>query len=203
MSARIHSPHELRDKLVAYYERVFKRVYGAADRTAIERKVVADLQYVDAAKRAAHPRRARKRAEPVERASVLERVRDPELKGLALKKTEAPEGDAYTSPLYVNPQLVGERWAAAVARVARILRGTGGSNLYTQAVASAGVPTLALKILETYGFYMNRGTVAPIRGVDHNPYRGLTNRDAFRAFARRIEDICDESNAYFPAWWVK
>lgn len=207
MTARIHTPQALREKLVAYYMRAYTRAYGHADRASIERKVVADLEYVEAVKgaaRATRPAPARVARPPAERPNVLERSDiDPSLKGLKLTKDDPNVRYYYCSVLDGNPQLVSEQWGAAVARIKRILEGTGGSAVFSQAVTNATMPKLAARVIEVWSFYKNRGRPAPARGVDHNPFRGLSNRDAFRMYQRLMMDICDRSTGVLGSWYVK
>jgi len=50
---------------------------------------------------------------------------------------------------------------------------------------------------------MVRDRPAPTTGIDHNPFRGLSDKDAARMFMRRVYDICDRSTGVLGHWWVK
>lgn len=194
----ILTPQQLRERLVEFYMVSFKRAYGGADRASIERKVIADLEFVDSAKR----------MEPASQpAPVVAPPRNLATKasadaGMTIAKDAQP-GERYRPNfLHKNPMLISERWGAATARLMRILQGSFGSSL-TAAVENSEVPRLAREFLDVYGYYMTRGRPAPLSGVDRNPFRELSDRDAARLFMRRVEDICDKSTRELGGWYVK
>lgn len=199
MTHALLTPQQLRERLVQFYTGSFRRAYGGADRATIERKVIADLEFVDASKRhaPAAPSGASNPAPPRNLAAKA----GAEV-GMTVAKPDEP-GERYRPNfLHKNPMLISERWGAATARLMRILQGSWGSTL-TDAIKNSEVPRLAAEFLDVYGYYMTRGRPAPNTGVDHNPFRDLSDKDAARLFMRKVEDICDKSTRELGGWYVK
>lgn len=105
--------------------------------------------------------------------------------------------------LYAQPQKISERWGFAVARINRILEGAARANNLKAAVNGAEYPKLATEFGELWSYYMTRSKPPPPRGVDHNPFRTLNDRDASRKFIRMVEDICDRSTGVLGSWYTK
>ena len=105
--------------------------------------------------------------------------------------------------LWENPRKVGPRWPFACMRIRRILEGVARSSSITDAVGGAEYKKLAREYGETYAYYLTRDRPAPARRVDHNPFRGLSDHDAFRMFVRKVEDICDRSTGKLGSWYTK
>ena len=99
--------------------------------------------------------------------------------------------------LHANPHQVGPRWPYAVMRIARILEGCARSSNLEHAVDGAEYKVLAREYLELYAFYLMRSKPAPSRGrIDHNPFRNMSDYDAFRCFVAKVEAICDKSTKH-------
>jgi hypothetical protein len=98
--------------------------------------------------------------------------------------------------------LVSERWGAANARIMRILEGSSGATLL-ESVQNSQIPHLAREVINVLGYYLSSGAPAPLAGVDHNPFRGLSGKDAARLLMRKFEDICDRSTRELGGWYVK
>lgn len=194
------TPQQLRERLVEFYAKSFQRAYGHADRASLERKVVADLEYVEAAKKHA-PTPSTRSAPPAPRQLASKAAAGA---GMDVGKTVAPREIYRPNFLHKNPMLISERWGAATARITRILQGSWGSAL-TDAVNNAEVPRLAKKFLDVYAAYMMRGRPPPTKGEDRNEFRklNLSDKDAARLFMRKVEDICDESTRELGGWYVK
>lgn len=112
-------------------------------------------------------------------------------------------GRAYRpAVLHSNPHTFSQRWPFAVARIYRIGEGAKAST-FGRATDTAECPKLAKEYLEIYAYFMTRTRPAPLFGVDFNPFRHLSARDAARMFERRVEDICDKSVAKLGAWYTK
>lgn len=92
---------------------------------------------------------------------------------------------------------------AAIARMAFILSTSGGSSDIRKAVGNSELPKLALALAEDWAFFTTREAPPPVGVVDHNPYRGMTTKDAVRRYMRFVEDICDKSTGSMGPWWVK
>lgn len=195
----ILTPQQLRERLVEFYMVSFKRAYGGADRASIERKVIADLEFVDSAKRMESAAAAPRTATPPPRNLAAKASADV---GMTVTKDAEPGVRYRPNFLHKNPMLISERWGAATARLMRILQGSWGSTL-TAAAENSEVPRLAREFLDVYGYYMTRGRPAPLSGVDRNPFRELSDKDAARLFMRKVEDICDKSTRELGGWYVK
>lgn len=93
----------------------------------------------------------------------------------------------------------GERGAAAVARIARILENGGATKVadLDRALRETAVPTLAREYLEVWFHYQARHRVSRF-----NPFLGLSERDAARKFIRAIYDICDRSTGVLGSWYT-
>lgn len=199
MTHALLTPQQLRERLVEFYMGSFKRAYGGADRATIERKVIADLEFVESAKRMESSAPASVRRPPPPRNLAAQASANA---GMTIAKGAEP-GERYRPNfLHKNPMLISERWGAATARLMRILQGSWGSSL-TEAVENSEVPRLAREFLDVYGYYMTRGRPAPLSGVDRNPFRDLSDKDAARLFMRKVEDICDKSTRELGGWYVK
>lgn len=200
----LSTPHQLRDRITALYMAQFRRAYGIeANREAVERLVIAELGYVDAARHAGALHESSAKA-PAAMPAVDKRllVTPTEERPPALQPQGEQPKDYRPGVLYANPMNIGERWAMAIARIARITEGTAIAATHGQAAETAEMPQLARRFADEYAYFMTRDKPAPTRGVDHNRYRGLSDKDAARAFMRAVEDICDESSAKLGPWRV-
>lgn len=194
------TPQQVRERLVEMAMRSYQRAYGVADRALLERKVIAQLEMVDAATRGATPRP--RPAPPAPRDLASKAAAENGMRLAAGGPVARARGVAFRPKfLYQNPMLLSERWGAACARVQRILAGSQASTL-AAAVKTSESPRLAKKILDVFAQYSLRERPAPT-GVDHNPFRHLSDVDAARMFMRRIEDICDESTRELGKWYVR
>ena len=108
--------------------------------------------------------------------------------------------------LHANPRQVGPRWPYAVMRIARILEGCAKSSSLEHAVDGAEYKYLAREYLELYAFYLMRSKAPPANGrPDHNPFRHMSDYDAFRCFVAKVESICDKStkHAGLGNWYTR
>ena len=105
--------------------------------------------------------------------------------------------------LHADPRIVGPRWPYAVMRIKRILEGVAKSSSIEAAVNGAEYKSLAKEYVETYAFYLMRTRPAPVDRIDHNPFRHMSDFDAFKAFVRRVEDICDRSTGKLGSWYTR
>lgn len=104
--------------------------------------------------------------------------------------------------LHANPHTFSQRWSYAVARIYRIGEGANASS-FGRATDTSEMPKLAKEYLELYAYYMTRARPAPLFGIDHNPFRHLSDKDAARMFERRVEGICDKSTGKLGPWYTK
>lgn len=97
----------------------------------------------------------------------------------------------------------------ACARIGRILEGAKpslgaftGSAALESACKSATHPRLARRFMETYAYFLTRSKPAPIRGTDHNPFRNMSDRDAYAKWYSLVEQICEASTGKMGTWRV-
>lgn len=124
---------------------------------------------------------------------------------IGLKQAGGSDATPYRPiALHANPHKVGPRWPYAVMRIKRILEGCARSSNIEHAVEGAEYRQLAKEYVELYAFYLMRSKPPPPNGkVDHNPFRHMSDYDAFRCFVRKVEDVCDRSIQKLGPWWVK
>lgn len=113
--------------------------------------------------------------------------------------------------LDTDPSAKNHPWwyAYACARIGRILEGakpsrgafTSGASLES-ACKTAGHPKCARMFMETYSYFMTRHRAWSLTKTDHNPFRGLSDRDAWAKWYTLIEKICDASTGKLGTWRV-
>lgn len=200
----ILAPHELRDRLVRLYQAQFRRAYGIeTDKAAVERLVIAELAYVEGARAAGDLRETNAKGRAVNVASDKRFDATPVADGPAplVLNGDRPV-DYRPRVLHDNPEHLGERFALAMGRICRICEGVGVAATFGASASTAEMPALARRWADAYGNFMTRAMPAPTRGVDHNQFRGLSDRDAARAFMREVENIADASTGKLGAWRV-
>lgn len=190
------SPQEYRAAMTASYRASYDRAGIVASDREVEALVLADLHLVDAARAAGDLNRPPGPDAPIARAdrasadiiAAAERETGTELRtGGETVRFAVTHG---------NPMEMSSRWGAAVARIQLILEHAGRGATIGAAVDHA---TRAKEFAETWSHFMTRAGAAP-SGRDHNPFRGMSDRDASRAFMRAVEDICDRSTGEFGSW---
>lgn len=139
------------------------------------------------------------RPDPLAQAAQKARVR--------LTKSEQErrqQAQAYRpGALYADPSLVSERWSCAVGRFLRIFQGIAKSSDVTKAVSGAEYPELTREAVELwFHYFTDRHRPAPLTGVDRNPFRGMSDKDATRKFMRLVEDVCDRSTGKMGSWYA-
>lgn len=202
------SPPEKRERLVASYVRTYGAQGIQVDTAALEKAVVADCELVDAADRAGELRGGGvKDPSPSQpRQDVLAEAQRATGTRLTRDRGPGEESPHRYKPavLHQPPQLRSPRYAAAVARIRRIIEGIAPAVTFAAAVKGAEYPELAHSYLELYAFYMTRSRPAPPFGrPDHNPFRGLSDRDAARLWEAKLYEICDRSTGVLNHWYVK
>jgi len=135
-----------------------------------------------------------------------------ELDRTGLKLTKESKRTAYRPiALDVNPTSKRHPWwyAHACARIARILEGAKPAHgafsrdaALESAIKSAAHPRCAKMYMEAWSYFMTRQRPAPILKTDHNPFRGLSDREAYGKWYAMIENICEKSTGKLGAWRV-
>lgn len=194
----ILSPQVLRERLVESYRRSYERAGQPVPTSALERLAVSDLEITDAHNRAVKQRAPRKEALRRERPDVLAEAQRET--GTSLD----PSGQTVRSkPLHGDPEAISEQWGAAVRRIAVLTASVGKLSSMNAAIDDSESPKLVRQYTEAYAYFMLRDKPAPIRGIDHNPFRGMSDCDAALKFMRIVMDICDRSTGQFGPWWVR
>lgn len=183
-----------RDWFVEATSRRLRAMGVAVPTEAVQRIAAADLQHLDAVRAAgdlrsktttkpapAEPRESRKAAAQAAKIGAEVRVR------------QLPAAD----PVTVQAPLLGVL-AQKTYAIAERLKLIGQRN---------GRRVLCGEDLE-HGFELGiLARAAAEETFNHNAQRGqYANRstsDRDRILFRRMEDICDRSNRFFPPWWVK
>lgn len=135
---------------------------------------------------------------------------EAEKAGLKVSKSEAErlaESNPYR-PAILDWKPTSKRhpwwYAYACARIARILEGAKPARGHSveSACASAAHPKLAHRFTETFFYFQTRSRPAPTKGGDHNPFRGMSDSDAYARWYEIIERICDASTGKMGTWRV-
>jgi hypothetical protein len=104
--------------------------------------------------------------------------------------------------LHADPRIISARWPYAVMRIRRILEGIAQSSSITDAVNGAEYKQLAKEYVEIYAYYLTRTRPPPVGRVDHNPFRHMSDFDAFKKFVAAVEAICDRSTGKLGRWFA-
>lgn len=195
-------PHQIKDAIVDQYRNNSLRMGLNVPTSDLERIATSDLQIVDrlaaqqkpsapAAKQAPDPNR-------VNRAAAMAAE-----KGAKFTKGLAPdEGSDGLRDLIMDarPRTVSARFDALMYRAFRIMRpNESATKTGIEAIIDkSDTPTLAKKMLAEFMNY-KLCHLSPAK----NPYYGKSLKDRNRIFLRRVEDLCDQSTAFYGPWWVK
>jgi hypothetical protein len=138
-------------------------------------------------------------------------VVDAELGKSGLKLLRGERKRFVDRALDTDPSAKNHPWwyAYACARIGRILEGsmpTRGAfsrdSALESACKTAAHPKCARLFMETYSYFMTRHRPAPLLKTDHNPFRGLSDRDAWGKWYALVEKICDASTGKLGSWRV-
>jgi hypothetical protein len=134
-----------------------------------------------------------------------------ELEKTGLKLTDGTRSKFVDRVLDTRPSARNHPWwyTYACARIGRILEGAKPSwgafsrgGALESACQTAAHPKCARWFMETYSYFMTRHQPAPILKTDHNPFRGLSDVDAWGKFYALVERICDASTGKLGTWRV-
>jgi hypothetical protein len=197
----IADPVALKDATVRDYKRWSETMGIAAPSTAqLEQQAIRDLLIVDAYRSGVDAVRSRARAPRARRAEA--KLDHWSATGGDGGRLVAPQGQRYRPRiLYQAAHRVSERWAYACARIFRLLEGASIHKDIRMVASTAAHPKLALRFLELWANYLMRGPLQ-LRKAKHNPFDGLSDKDASRKFERMVYDICDASHGFNGPWWV-
>lgn len=202
----ITDPLELRDRTIRDYTRNMGAPGMPSTAAGIEALAKADLRLADAYKRdtaegMAPTPEARAAAKAQAREAAAEQARS-----LGAEITRGPTREL--GPQVDLPPEYGlsERWMLAKGRMARIMSGAGmpkrhpdGSFDFVSMTATCEIPHLAYRYLAAWFNFDLRHMPQTAR---HNPFYGMSPRDASMRLAREVEDICDASSGRLGPWFV-
>lgn len=190
----------LRDAMAEDYAANWRRLGLGVDFQALQALATSDLQLVEAAERNAGYQFAPSESEPAPprtTASDLIAEQGMQLVGEHRTKFRSRVLDA-------PPAEVGERFQAAIARIARIMSPRGDLRTayvrggFDAAVREMEAPALAREVLELFVHY----SALRNRSSRWNPFAGMTPKDSARALIRALEDVCDRSTGLFGQWFI-
>jgi hypothetical protein len=206
----IVDPLALKERTVRDYTRNAGRPGMPSSAAAIEALAVADLNLSDA-----YLRDTPKPMAPSP-AAQAEAKREQRAKADALAK-EQHGVDVTRGPVRdLGPQLdlppeygLSERWQHAKGRLLMIMTGASppvrfadGTFDFRSMTSTCLAPDLAYRFLAHWFDFDLRGLPQTAK---HNPYYGMSHRDASLKLARLVEDLCDESTKIpaFGNWWAR
>lgn len=204
-SRPLKDPRAAKDQLLRGWS-ALKGTMGLPSSGAdLERLAVHDLRVHDAVKRddpaplpaaveSAEERAARQKAFAAEQAATTGAV-----------ITHAPRGPQLVPVLDLPPHLVSSRWPFALGRLKRILEGASpafaadGSIDWRATCSTCGDPKRAYEYMDLKSWFDFRLTPQTRR---HNPFFGMSSRDAGLKFQAEVENLCDRSSGRLGPWWV-
>jgi hypothetical protein len=191
------TPVQKRQVLVDSYLQSYRQAGIRMTPQQVERQVIADCELVDAATRSGDIRSDN--AKPA--------ARQPRKRSSAIAEAQQKTGvrlldgnvDLWRpSFMFQNPLKAGKRWGSACGRIARILHEGKDGMKY---VGNCG--PYAYEYETMWACFQSRNLPANARGFERNPFDGLADKDAARAFIRGVEDICDRSTGVLGSWFTK
>jgi hypothetical protein len=208
------SAHDLKDRTMRDYTRNAGLPGMPSDPREIEKLVQADLQLAENFERAEGPsivekqkpvESAEERAERmrVERFRLENLVNDPNTR--VTRQAAQRLGPALDLP----PELENSpKWAHALGRMRRVIEGASaplrhpdGTPDFRSMTIGCGYPAGAYDWLSDWLSFDMREVWATRK---HNPFFGMSRRDASLKFVARTMDICDRSSSTsMGGWWVK
>lgn len=220
------TPLQIRDATVRDYVRQARRVGDQREATTIEAEAKADLEMVDAyhregtiktAEAPAKPKKPAKRSNELEEHLAEHNMRQ--------RHREVPDQNPLPTDIADKSAVkVDLKWAAAGARIARILeprdKVAGAlATSFTAKIKACAYPKLAAEYMDVYaarqfammeflpasGNTLRDKAIGKGKNKRRNPFFGLSAVDSQRLFRRCVEDICDKSVAEpgLRHWWVK
>jgi hypothetical protein len=198
----ITDPVALKEATVRDYKRWSATMGGSTPSSSeIESQAIRDLLLVEAYQHGRDLTRAPARVAPRRAERVIDewsRQRDED--GVRVAPA-APAQRYRPGVLFQRAHARSEKWSFAIGRVNRLLEGASIHADIKVVASTAAHPVLALRFLRAYAAYLMRGHLEA-RKSRHNPFEGLSDKDASRKFERMVYDICDASHGFAGPWWV-
>jgi hypothetical protein len=207
----VTDPHVLKDRMLEDYTRKAGTFGLPRESSDLERLVLSDLDLVDAFRREEGPPPAPAAPDPE---AAARRRQAAEAAAAQAARSRTGSEIKYTAPREWGPMLdlppeVGnsDQWRHAKGRLRRISTGAGapvkhpdGSYDFRAMTATCEYPAGAYEFLSLW-FSLDFRYVYETRL--HNPFYGLTHREASLKFVRLAMNICDASSAVLGGWWVR
>lgn len=206
------TPHELKDRMLADYHGKAGAFGMPTDPGEIERLVTHDLNLVAGFHRDEHLVEKTKTADEVTeerraKRAIAQAQLDERTEGAAkiLPPTARPRN--WGPMLDLPPDVaLSERWMLAQQRLMRVMDGAGeptrhadGTYDFVSMTRTCGYPEGAADFLSVWMSFDFR---AVWQTRKHNPFYGMSHRDASLKFVRLVEDICDRSSVRFGSWFT-
>lgn len=192
---------EVKNRLKSDYRSSVQKSGGSISADDLERVAVSDLVTYDkvmAEQKLLPP--PKPPAEPrVNKAFAYAQER-----GIELFKNTRPSSDKTESHrdtiLGARPRQYSEKFDKMVARIFDVIMIKESVNTSDphRRTHSTETPALAREAINEILYYKMWNV-----GGRKNPYFMRPIADRARMFVRRLEDICDRSNAFYGPWWVK
>lgn len=202
----ITDPHELKDRTLRDYTRNAGMLGMPSEPADIERLVLKDLQLAEAFRRDEGPAREAKKETAEERVDRHRREakRIGEETGTEVIHDRPSEwGPRLDLPVDIGQS---EKWLLAKGRMVRVMEGASppirfpdGSLDFKSMTATCGYPRGAYRFLSNWFDLDCRNIVETAK---HNPYFGMSHRDASLKFVADTMAICDSSSGKFGPWFV-
>lgn len=202
------SPHELKARMLEDYT-AKRGTFGLpTEPAAIERLVLHDLQLADAFRRdeGPPPERPTPTAEDVAKRRAKAQAAVAEQTAGQGQLTVGAAPTEWGPTLDLPPSIgLSERWMLAKGRIRRVMEGASlpikhpdGSYDFRSMTATCNYPDGAYAFLSLWFSFDLRGLVQTRK---HNPFFGLSHREASLKFVRLTEDICDASSSTSMGSW--
>jgi hypothetical protein len=204
-------PHELKGRMLEDYTRKAGTFGLPRESVEIEKLVLHDLELAAAFRRDEGPAPAPKAPDPE---AAARRRRAAEQAAATAARSRTGSEIQYTAPREWGPVLDlppdvenSDQWSHAKGRLRRISTGSSlpikhpdGSYDFRSMTATCEYPEGAYEFLNNW-FSLDFRYVWETR--KHNPFYGLTHREASLKFVRLAMNICDRSSGVLGGWWIK
>lgn len=207
--APITDPIELRDRTIRDYTRAMGAPGMPSTSAQIEALAKADLQLTDAYHRDTPVGMAPTAAQHDSAIAAKRETAEERARELGAEITRGPHAatDRFGPQVDLPPEYgLSERWQLAKGRLARICAGAGaprrhadGSFDFAAMTSTCVMPRLAHRYLAAWFNFDLRYVPQTER---HNPFFGMSAREASLRLSREVEDICDASSGRLGPWFV-
>ena len=199
-------PHELKDATVRDYTRNAGLFGMPTDPAAIERLATADLNLAAAFHRDELPRAVPRKESSEERRERQQRSNDAikaQTQATVVRDVPQELGPRLDLPPEIG---MSEKWLLAKGRMVRVLEGRSAPRYFPDGTPDfKGMTTTCGYPRGAYEFLCNWFSLdcrALFETRRHNPYFGMSHRDASLKFVADTMDICDRSTGLWGSWFT-